>query len=92
VSHYFRQSSWKVCPQFGSTRTFSPVEKSVRQIEQHLYLKELRPFAAGVTDNVDEIDERRLEADTLLFSKFSVSPASASLIAYVDGTGVAASF
>lgn len=38
-SQLSRQSSWKVCPHRGTTFTFSLYTKSLRQIEQLLYLK-----------------------------------------------------
>ena len=73
MSHCSRQSPWKVCPQLGSTFTFSPVLKSDRQIEQVLYLKELRPFAFGVTeeDDGEDKDEALLSPESLLFNKFT---------------------
>ena len=57
TSHCSRHSLWKVCPQLGSTLTVTPLSKSVKQIEQHLYLKLLRPSALGVTETAEEVAE-----------------------------------
>ena len=51
-----------MCPQFGNTLTLSPLVKSARQMEQHLYLNEFLPFALGVTETAELTDER-LEDD-----------------------------